>query len=459
MINNLRKFKVDLTGKAESNRVQNEEHVHTHQNEIVIVPNMGPFYTESFILRSSVDNSILREGKDYQYGNFYQRATKASGKSVYSLIYLLKPKLGTTYYLDYQAIGGEYAVDLDAIYDILLALKTKDEKILWDEIIKPDAFPPSEHRHNADELYGMDNVVQALLEIAQELRYHNNTLVDKVVSQVIAELTEGILSKVPIENIDGLKDILNGLAAADYNLEVRVDGHDAEIVKLKAKDVELLKSIKVNKGLIDSLRADLTAALARISTCEQDISWIKQRLIQLQTSINEWGVKHNQLLDRVNSLRVDVDKHTQEIRVNLNNHNDLKAKFSAFKDDTVSKLASHKTRLDSHDNTLSAIQQEMASYIFYRLRSDINQSGVLSPDTVWLAESNVRRTRPLPTQGLRGGEIICIKDATGTSNRNRIDVTGAVVGSPEGIYINIPLGYVFLIYVQERGAWQVYSGR
>lgn len=451
-------YPFDPTGIDPENFVVSEPHTVEFETDTIIIPRHGPFYADALVVRDQLTNQPLVENVDYRLGNYYKEASQATGKPVYALIYLLNRDVDSTALIDYHVVGGQYSYDLQGLYELLLQLKERDTTVLWDDIIKPDSFPPSMHVHHADELYGFEPVIEALYAIEQQMRYRNTELPDEVAEDVINILMNGILKNLPIDNVDGLRDILNLFAAKQYDFEQRFLVIEAAIAALQAKDVELRSLIDANTDFANGIAADLAAAIIRIAQNETDISWIKTRLIELQSDVDDNAAAHALLVNRVDSLRVDVDGHTTDIATINSKHTTLLNQFNTFKAATNNTLGTHAGTLGTHTSQIADIYQTMAGYIFYKLSVDRNQSGGLLPDTVWLANSTSVRNRSLPTNGLRGGEIIIVKDETGGAASRRIEISGNINGSPDGIFIDKNYGAVNLVYSIQTRKWHVMGG-
>lgn len=453
------KYEEDLTGVSPDNFVANEIHIHERKGDDIIIPRGGPFFAESIIIRDKVTNEILKENIDYKFGMYFQKASLKASRPIYVCIQLLNRERESGVALDYQVIGGQYSEDIVGLYSLFHQLLEKNSSILWDEIIKPDTFPPGAHRHHSDDIYGMEPIVIALEGIIEQLRLQNNTVVDKVAEEVIEILMNGFLKNIPIENVDGLREILDMLTAKDYNFEQRLSNINEQLEALRAKDLDLKRLIDLNKEAIESLNVSFDSLILRVAQSEEDIAWIKAKLINHQEQMNTIVLNHNRLLDRVDSLRQDVNTNTQEITATNQRHDALKDEYGKFKASTNSTLGEHAGKLETHASQIDDILRVMSGYVFYKLGIDHAQSGVLAPDTVWAAESNVRRNRTFPSSGLRGGEIIVIKDITGQANTNRIELTGLIDGFPDGCCIDRPFGFCMFTYSQSKRKWVLTMGR
>lgn len=452
-------FPEDLTGTAATNAVADEIHIKERLDDTILVLNHGPFYAESLAVYDKVTGGILKEGKDYDVGCYFAKASLEAGKPVYSVIILKDREIGSGIRVSYQAIGGQYSADIESIYTVLKELLAKNQKILWDDIIKPDSFKPTEHLHHSDDIYGMEPVVNALIDIADQLRYYNNTLVDKVVEEVIANLMAGFLTRIPIDNVEGLRDVLEHFAATHHEINLRLVAIETSIKLLQEKDVELRKLIDANKSLITTLRQDLTDLTERVTENERQLVVHDSRMDGIDGRINGINSILTQHDNRLNSLRADLTLRHQEIQKNTLDISTLSSTFNMFKSSTSQTLILHQENITKNATDIADIRRIMNGYIFYNLEVDTNQSGVLKPNSLWLADSSTKRNRALPTVGIRDGDAIYVKDKTNNAENAHIEISGAIESADRGISIDTNNGFVLLVYSFNNKRWSVAGGQ
>lgn len=227
------KYPLDTTGQSADNLVLAEPHVVPRDASRAFATFYGPYYTDTLVVRQKGNVTPLKLGTDYKPIMLYQDATMMLGLSVSAAIIITNKSLGSDFEIDYQVVGGPFSLSSNAVSDLFEALELDNRKVNWIDVLgKPVRFPPAPHLHDADDLYGMEFVTEAL----ENLR--------------IAILTGDVASHEQIYNyIDRVKDLIY----IDIDkLNARVDGTVADIAKLRA-DLQ---------ALIDGDIADLKSRLA-----------------------------------------------------------------------------------------------------------------------------------------------------------------------------------------------------
>ena len=164
------KYPLDLTGVSPNNLIIEEVHTLPVGVNRAFVPSYGPFYTNSLIVREAVAGTLLLPNVHYKAIQLYAEATEASGLEVCSIIVITDANVSNRVSIDYQVVGGEYSSSVYALQQMLDALSLDERPVAWGDIIgKPSEYAPTEHRHDAGDLYGFEYVVTALEEIKQAI--------------------------------------------------------------------------------------------------------------------------------------------------------------------------------------------------------------------------------------------------------------------------------------------------
>lgn len=185
----MKKYPIDTTGESQDNRVASEKHI-VSPSYNVIVPIHAPFFQESLIVRYG--GTRLTPGTDFQFSDLDEDATRASNKSVYTMIVLKRQDIQGEIILDYQTYGDvNYAGVLAKYIELIL----KDNRgIDWKNIFnKPEAYPPIYHGHHVKDLRGIWPIVIELQEIKKAiefLRYKGNMKLRGEIFNHIAALNE-----------------------------------------------------------------------------------------------------------------------------------------------------------------------------------------------------------------------------------------------------------------------------
>lgn len=219
-------FPLDLTMKLSSNHIVNEVKQFTSPADRLFVPNAGPFYTESMVIKTS-SGRLLQPITEYKLLYMNEDATIASNRNVCAVIQILNESLNEVH-LDYRVIGGEYG---DTVYGILQELDKAGpivKQIDWKTNVynKPTEYPPAPHFHRADDFSDWDKVWVELEGIRKAIivgdeqswaavfRYFNRRI----------EFMEGNISNSVINNVNGIlggfvthTDLNNYYTKADIN--------------------------------------------------------------------------------------------------------------------------------------------------------------------------------------------------------------------------------------------------
>lgn len=157
------KYPLDPTGQSPDNLVLKEPHVVPRDKSRAISTFYGPFYTDSMVVRQKGGSAPLELNVDYKIINLYQDATLQLGMSVSAALVIVNPSLGSEFEIDYQVVGGPFSLSSSAVADMFEALELDTRKVAWGDVLgKPVRFPPAPHLHDADDLYGMEYVYDAL---------------------------------------------------------------------------------------------------------------------------------------------------------------------------------------------------------------------------------------------------------------------------------------------------------
>lgn len=163
-------YPLDLTGVAPSNLISNEIRTFTIAADRVFVPAGGPFFTTGMQIRHGVTNALLQPNTQYKLLHLHKTASLMARKEICAVILILDNAVPSVK-LTYQIIGSYFADTADTIRDLVTANPiTNPTTIPWGSIFgAPSQFPPVEHLHHVDELYGMSDVVAVLEQLRQAI--------------------------------------------------------------------------------------------------------------------------------------------------------------------------------------------------------------------------------------------------------------------------------------------------
>ncbi len=164
------KYPLDLTGRNPNNLVIGEPHTIGATGNRAIVPNHGPFFTEGLKVRRASDGFVLTPRVHYKAAQLFSEATIKSGREVCSVIVIEDDSFGTEFLIDYQVLGGDYSVSVDAIRQLIETLNLDERPVRWGSILgKPQYFPPTPHLHDLGDLYGFEYLVAAIEGVRQAI--------------------------------------------------------------------------------------------------------------------------------------------------------------------------------------------------------------------------------------------------------------------------------------------------
>ena len=152
-------FPKDLTMTLESNHIINEVKEFANREDFIFVPNGGPFYTDSLIIKNTQNGQLLKPIIDYQLLYLNEQATMESNKNVVAVIRVLNTNVPSVN-LNYRVIGGEYGNTVAGILQELRNAGPLDNNVDWEINVfkKPEVFPAAPHYHNANDFTDWSNV-------------------------------------------------------------------------------------------------------------------------------------------------------------------------------------------------------------------------------------------------------------------------------------------------------------
>jgi hypothetical protein len=169
-------YPFDTTGLSNANLVIDEPHVISELNATtyrIFVPKFAPFYVNNFVLNHiSITNvkTTLVEGRDYYFCLPFIGGARSTGKMLYGAISLNHKLIDGMFELTYQTIGGDWITNPAQVL-LEIAEKNYNPRIVpWDKVInKPEIFPTTEHKHDANFIYGQKELKDAIKGIEDAL--------------------------------------------------------------------------------------------------------------------------------------------------------------------------------------------------------------------------------------------------------------------------------------------------
>lgn len=224
---------LDITGVNPANKIVDEPHTLTSNRPVkAITPNLGPFYGNSIVVKD-IDNNILTRGADYQLVELHQEATLKYGKEIFSVILIINPSISNQVKITYQALGGHYTYSDTAILNLYNTVMNDNRPVHWSNVLnKPDAYPPSIHRHLIEDVYGFEAVVDYLERIKRAITLGQTSVVLSIIDSLISNFKCGNLIKAkPQPNLVKFDTLLYFLSKKKILSNIAVDVKDCVWVK------------------------------------------------------------------------------------------------------------------------------------------------------------------------------------------------------------------------------------
>lgn len=164
------RYPLDLTGRHPDNLVVGETHSIGTSGNRAIVLNYGPFYTRGLVVRRQSNGAVLTPRVHYKAAQLFADATYKTGQEICSIIVIDDPTVGNDFIIDYQVLGGDYSVSIDALRQLIETLNLDERPVRWAQILgKPEFFAPTPHLHDLGDLYGFEYLVAALEGVRQAI--------------------------------------------------------------------------------------------------------------------------------------------------------------------------------------------------------------------------------------------------------------------------------------------------
>jgi hypothetical protein len=235
---------LDLKGTKASNKVQNESRTLvkvTGQKNRVLIPRFGAFFNDAS-LRIFDGVRRLVPGTDYTTTYLYRDMSKLASKPIYAFIVITNEAVSNTVVLNYQAVGGSFALNTDELSDMLDALDPSDFTVAYEDIRnKPTAFNPKDHYDEYWQLYGADNTITVLNRVRDLLGSNDDAMV-----QGLKDFADGYLQQSK-DLLAAEKTLLTN-HLSDYN-----NPHADDKVKLGLSNIQNWRMVLLSESLNQTL--------------------------------------------------------------------------------------------------------------------------------------------------------------------------------------------------------------
>ena len=152
----------DLTMSLASNHIEREIKEFTVAQDRIFVPDGGPFFTDSLIIKDNSGN-LLVPTLDYKLLYLNEAASIESGRDVVTVIWITSETIPNVI-LDYRVVGGGYGNTVNAIIQELNKSGPIFRNVDWNIHVynKPSQFPAAPHYHIPADFTGWEMIYRQL---------------------------------------------------------------------------------------------------------------------------------------------------------------------------------------------------------------------------------------------------------------------------------------------------------
>lgn len=333
-IGKLLQYPFDRTGAAVTNRIQEiYELTDENRNEFnYIIPRFAPFFADSIIVEKldTEDGNplLLKKNQDYYLGGHFGEIRPFVGQArVESLVVFDDRRITGRYRVTYQTLGGPFVLDATGYAEQIANYLVNPFQTTWGEIVgKPIEYPPVPHGHDASELMGIIDVVNAILELAAgtralvaEERKQTGALSGYLAAteelKDLARKTSRDVSDALVkmhETSGKIRKLIKNNQIVNEVIGASLDDVDAKTSQLR----EELKTIidKANKKQDDAVKESLAETLSKINTKLEELNRANDEKLaalknHVDTDLINWNKTNPSRVISGNVLRYGDDKN------------------------------------------------------------------------------------------------------------------------------------------------------
>ena len=369
----LKRYPYDPTGRSTDNLVSTERHVLSGNGGDILFPRYGAFFNDSLVVKQGEKKLIFNQ--DYQLSFFWQDATVKVGAPISMAFQILNDRLIGEIQIDYQVVGGEYQGTIEAIEQLKKTLPKMHRNVFWDDVInKPEAWVPTRHLHNIDDIFGLTPLALALEELRRSLE-HQSVLKLKTVYDRFLKLKQYVEANLTNNGIQAEVNRILGLVDEKLQSVMRKTDVDLLIAKAK-KEVKAEVDQKYNDRVEELERGYLVAQsewsrLGGLATqARTDIDDLTSSLHEAETKIRELDSKigrdvaavDTKLTNLKNEVNSKLNEHTVAIdglRTNISTgieaaKTDLQSRIAQAIADERTAMDAKLTQLKAETGTISS---------------------------------------------------------------------------------------------------------
>lgn len=333
-IGKLLQYPFDRTGAAVTNRIQEiYELTDENRNEFnYIIPRFAPFFADSIIVEKldTEDGNplLLKKNQDYYLGGHFGEIRPFIGQArVESLVIFDDRRITGRYRVTYQTLGGPFVLDATGYAEQIANYLVNPFQTTWGEVVgKPIEYPPVPHGHDASELVGIVDVVNAILELAagtraliEEERKQTGALSGYLTAtEELKDLTRKTSRDVSDalvkmhETSGKIRKLIRNNQIVNEVIGASLDDVDAKVSQLR----EELKTIidKANKKQDDEVKESLAETLSKINTKLEELNRANDAKLatlknHIDTNLINWGKTNTSRVISGNVLRYGENKN------------------------------------------------------------------------------------------------------------------------------------------------------
>ena len=369
----LKRYPYDPTGRSTDNLVSTERHVLSGNGGDILFPRYGAFFNDSLVVKQGEKKLIFNQ--DYQLSFFWQDATVKVGAPISMAFQILNDRLIGEIQIDYQVVGGEYQGTIEAIEQLKKTLPKMHRNVFWDDVInKPEAWVPTRHLHNIDDIFGLTPLALALEELRRSLE-HQSVLKLKTVYDRFLKLKQYVEANLTNNGIQAEVNRILGLVDEKLQSVMRKTDVDLLIAKAK-KEVKAEVDQKYNDrveelergylvaqsewsrlgGLATQARTDIDDLTSSLRTAEtkireldskigRDVAAVDTKLTNLKNEVNSKLNEHTVAID---GLRTNISTGIEAAKT------DLQSRIAQAIADERTAMDTKLTQLKAETGTISS---------------------------------------------------------------------------------------------------------
>lgn len=224
-------YPLDLTGASPANLITNEVHTFTTANDRIFPLSAGPFYTTGLAVYHGVTNVLLAPVTQYKALQMHRAGSLASGKEVCAIVIVEDPSVPAVR-VEYQCIGGIYSSEATLIRDLIDNNPLPEGPTIWGQIIgTPVQFPPTEHLHHVDNLYGAEEIVAVLERLRMAIAAGD--------SPSIAAIYQHVHVLLASSNYITEQQVIDLISSTNipWQLKANINGDPTQVFNLKSDPI------------------------------------------------------------------------------------------------------------------------------------------------------------------------------------------------------------------------------